>query len=83
MNSAGDAGFEMVFAHRGGNQKVDFARSDSSLFKRKCTGTCCSIVECDIFGPPSPSPDASHRLEEPWTNADSLIGFGKLLVDPG
>jgi hypothetical protein len=73
----------MVFAHRGRNQKVDFTRSDSSLFKRKRTGTCRSIVECDIFGPPTASLDASHGLEEPRTNADSLIGFGKLLVDPG
>jgi hypothetical protein len=63
MHCASDAGFEMVFAHRSGNQKIDFARGDSGLFKRKRTGARRSIVERDIFGPPTASLDTSHGLK--------------------
>ena len=82
MHCASDAGFEMVFAHRGGNQKVDFTRSDPSLFKRKRTSARRSIVERDIFGPPTASLDTSHGLKEPWTNTKALIGLSELFVDP-
>jgi hypothetical protein len=50
----------MVLAHRGGYKKIDLGWSNTGLLECDDSSPSGSIVEGDIFGPPSPGFDAGN-----------------------
>ena len=83
VHRTGHAGFEVVLAHRGRDQKVHLGRGDSGQLEGPHTGLGRRLVEGDLLGPPAALDDAGHRFEESRSDAATVVGLGQLLVDPG